>query len=250
MARKWLPPALLLLALALLWEAGVRLLDVKPYIIPAPSRVLQALWEQRAVWPGHIWTTLAEALLGLALSVVFGAASAVWIHFSRIARAAVYPLLVASQTIPIIVLSPIFIAWFGYEIWGKVAVAVLFAFFPIAVNTIDGLRQTDPDALELLRSMGASRSQQFWKLQVPSALPGFFTGFKMAATISVVGASVGEWLGAESGLGMFGRRASNMMKIDLLFASVIILALLGIALFAGAALLERRLTPWRFNRDK
>lgn len=240
MIRRYGPMLLFVLALALLWEAVVALFGVPHYIVPRLSRVFAALWDNRALLGRHFAVTLWEALLGLAFSVATGCALAVWVHASRLAQRFVYPLLVASQTIPIIALSPIMVMWFGYDIWSKVAVVVLFCFFSIAVNTIDGFKSADRDILELMRTMGASRLDLFRKLYVPSALPAFFSGLKIAATISVAGATIGEWLGGEAGLGTFSKRSSGMMRADAVFAAVFLLSAMGILLFWAVKWLERR----------
>jgi putative hydroxymethylpyrimidine transport system permease protein len=238
MIKRNLPAIILLAALAILWEAGVTAFHVPHFIIPKLSRVFAAMWELRDVLAKHFVVTLEESVIGLVISVAFGVAAAVWIHFSGVARKAVYPLIIASQTIPMLALSPVMVMWFGYEIWSKIAVIVLFTFFSVTVNTIDGLRSVDPDMHDLMRTMGARRRDIFRKLHVPSALPAFFTGFKIAATYSVVGATTGEWLGAESGLGMFSRRASNMMRADSVFAAVFLLSAMGLLLFLTAKGLE------------
>ena len=160
-----------------------------------------SIWDNRELLAKHFAVTLWEALLGLGISAVLGILAAVWIESSSLAKKTIYPLIVTSQTIPIIALSPIMVMWFGYEIWSKAAVVILFTFFPIAVNTADGFRSADPDIGELMRTMGAGKWDLFLKWKIPSALPGFFTGLKMAAAISVGGATLGEWLGGEAGLG-------------------------------------------------
>lgn len=241
------PALLVLLIMAVAWEWLVVLFEVPHFIIPRLSDVFVAIWDNRALLAKHWVVTWYEAVLGLLFSVVFGVLAALWIESSLLARKAIYPLVVASQTIPIIALSPIMVLWFGYEIWSKLAVVILFTFFPITVNTADGFRSADPDIGDLLRTMGANRWQLFRKWKIPSALPGFFTGLKMGATISVGGATLGEWLGAESGLGMFTRRASNMLRAEDVFAGVLLLSLMGILMFWAARLLER-LVLGRFRR--
>ncbi|MCK9860831.1 ABC transporter permease [Paenibacillus sp. ATY16] len=234
-----LPILLFILLLAGVWELGTRLFDVPGYIIPRLSDVFAALLNHAALLGKHFALTLWEALLGLAFSVVFGVLSAIWIDSSSLARKTIYPLIVASQTIPIIALSPIMVMWFGYEIGSKISVVILFTFFPIAVNTADGFRTADREIGELLRSMRAGKAQLFLKWKIPSALPSFFTGLKMAAAISVGGATLGEWLGGESGLGVYTKRAANMLRGDDVFAGVLLLSLMGIALFVAAQMIER-----------
>ncbi|GMK48966.1 ABC transporter permease [Paenibacillus glycanilyticus] len=234
-----LPILLFILLLAGVWELGTRVFDIPAYIIPRLSDVIAALLNHAALLGKHFALTLWEALLGLAFSVVFGLLSAIWIDSSSLARKTIYPLIVASQTIPIIALSPIMVMWFGYEIGSKISVVILFTFFPVAVNTADGFRAADREIGELLRSMGAGKTQLFLKWKIPSALPSFFTGLKMAAAISVGGATLGEWLGGESGLGVYTKRAANMLRGDDVFAGVLLLSLMGIALFVAAQMIER-----------
>ncbi|MGZ0049510.1 ABC transporter permease [Brevibacillus gelatini] len=226
------------------WEAVCRLLAVPPFILPPPSAVVLALWELRDALLGlHLWATLKEVLLGLSVSIVFGVLLAFAMKMSRVVERLVYPYIVISQTVPIIALSPVFILWFGYDLSGKIAVTILFTFFPIVVNTYDGLRSTDKEMLQLLKTMGATRWQMFTKLQLPSSLPHFFSGLKVAATYSVAGATIGEWLGASEGLGYFGRRASGNFQAPALFASVLLLSVLGMLLFWLVGRVERRLSP-------
>ncbi|WP_019004671.1 ABC transporter permease subunit [Cohnella laeviribosi] len=245
-----LPAGTFILLIAALWEAGTMLLGIPHYIIPKLSDVFVSMWDNRQTLAGHFAVTLGEALLGLGLSVALGTLAAVWIEGSRLARKTLYPLIVASQTIPIIALSPIMVLWFGYEVWSKVAVVILFTFFPIAVNTADGFRSADPEIGDLMRAMGARKRDLFLKWKLPSALPGFFTGLKMAATISVGGATLGEWLGGESGLGMYTKRASNMLRAEAVFSGVLLLSLMGILLFLAARLAERAVLSGRFPGEQ
>ncbi|WP_153977003.1 ABC transporter permease [Paenibacillus xylanilyticus] len=238
-ARYGLFAALLLLMLAG-WECIVRLGWVPSFIIPAPTSIVSSLVEHRRLLLGtHLPATLMEVAVGFGLSIVAGGALAAGMHLSRSIEKALYPFIVISQTIPLIALSPVFILWFGYTLWSKVAVVFLIAFFPIVVSTYDGLRQGDPDQRELLMTMGASKWDLFRKLQVPLALPSFFSGLKMSVVYCVVGATIGEWLGGSKGLGYFSRRMSSSMNTDAMFASILLLSLLGIGLFVLIAWLER-----------
>ncbi len=249
MLKRHGPPALLLLAGLLLWELACRQLDIPVYVLPAPSRIAVALWEWReSLLLEHLPVTLAEVLTGLGISVAMGVAMAVAMHLSPPVYRALYPLIVSSQTIPIIAISPVFLFWFGYSFSQKVAVVVLITFFSVAVNTVDGLRSADAELLAWMRASGASRWQVLRMVEVPSALPAFFTGLKISASVSVIGAVIGEWLGGQAGLGVFGRRAASSLKSPELFASVVLLALLGILLFLAAAWLERRFTRFRSDR--
>ncbi|MUT65733.1 ABC transporter permease [Paenibacillus sp. NEAU-GSW1] len=246
--RRWtsyLPVISFILLLAVCWEAATTFFNIPHYIIPKLSAVLRSVCDNAAVLGKHFAVTLGEALLGLAVSVLFGTLSAIWIDVSGLARKTVYPLIVASQTIPIIALSPIMVMWFGYEIGSKIAVVVLFTFFPIAMNTADGFRSADREIGELMQSMGARKWDLFLKWKIPSALPAFFTGLKMAAAISVGGATLGEWLGGERGLGMYTKRAANMLRGDDVFAGVLLLSLMGIVLFVASQALERMMLAHR-----
>lgn len=242
------PAAAFVLILAAVWEAAATFFEIPHYIIPKLSRVLVSLWETRDLLWRHSLFTMREAVVGLILSVVFGVLLASLIEGSSLAKRTLYPLVIASQTIPIVALSPVMVMWFGYEIWSKVAVVILFAFFPVTVGTIDGFRQTDPGTLELMKTMGASRGQIFRKLKIPSALPSFFTGLKVAATFSVGGATIGEWLGADSGLGMYTKRASSLLRAEAVFAGVLVLSFLGIAMFLVALWLERAVIRWQSGK--
>lgn len=241
----YMPVLAFVILLAVGWEAGTRAFQIPHYIIPKLSGVFSSMWENAGLLSKHFFITLGEALLGLGISVVFGSIAAVWIEGSSLARKTIYPWIVASQTIPIIALSPIMVMWFGYEIWSKVAVVILFTFFPIAVNTADGFRSADAEIGELMRTMGASKRELFLKWKIPSALPGFFTGLKMAAAISVGGATLGEWLGGEYGLGMYTKRASNMLRGEAVFSGVLLLSAMGIMLFLAALWLEKASLAYR-----
>jgi putative hydroxymethylpyrimidine transport system permease protein len=238
-ALRWFFISMLLLFL--LWEGICRLFALPPFILPPPSAVLISLWELREQLLGvHLWVTLREVLMGLFLSILLGVGVAMAMHVSPLVERIFYPYIIISQTIPIIALSPVFILWFGYDLSGKIAVTILFTFFPIVVSMYDGLRAAQPEMMALLKTMGATRRQIFTKLQIPASLPHFFSGLKVAATYSVAGATIGEWLGASAGLGYFGRRASGNFQAPALFASVILLSLVGILLFWLARWAERR----------
>lgn len=227
------------------WEIGARLYG-KPFILPTPVGVLVRLWELRDVlFLNHLPATLAVIIVGLFLSLVFGVGLSIWMHNSDIIRKAFFPIVIASQTIPVIALAPIFVLWFGYSIWGKVVVTVLITFFPITVNTFDGLRSADPHLKEVLQTMGASKRQIFLKVELPSALPHFYSGVKVAVTLSVIGAAIGEWLGADSGLGYFSRRMMTQFDGAGVFAPIVLLSLLGIILFILVGLLEKMTMKWR-----
>ncbi|MCR6098520.1 ABC transporter permease [Salipaludibacillus agaradhaerens] len=228
------------------WEVGARVYD-KPFILPSPSGIMLKLWELKDVlFTVHLLATLEVILLGLGISIVFGVSLAVLMNRSQLAERTFFPFVIASQTIPIIALAPIFVIWFGYTIWSKVAVTVLITFFPITVSTFDGLRAASKELQDLLKTMGASPAQIFRKVQLPSSLPYFFSGLKVAVTLSVIGAAIGEWLGASKGLGYFSRRMMTQMDGAGVFAPIVLLSALGIILFLLIKLIENILTnKWR-----
>ncbi|QHT63636.1 ABC transporter permease [Paenibacillus lycopersici] len=230
---------LLLLAVLGGWECSVRLGWVPFFILPAPTSVAHALGEDASLLFGrHLAATVSESALGFLLSVCVGTLLAVLMHMYRTLNKALYPFVIVSQTVPLIALSPVFIMWFGYTIWSKVAVVFLTAFFPIVVSTYDGLGKGDAGYRELLQTMGASRWAIFRKVQVPLALPSFFSGLKLSVVYSVVGATIGEWLGGSEGLGYFSRRMSSSLKTDAMFASVFLLSALGVVFFLIIAFIE------------
>ena len=239
------PPALVLAGIVVLWALAVRVFDVDPGVFPAPDEVVSATWEDRAsLWPAIVATTKV-ALLGTALAVVVAVLLALAVDWSPTVRRSVYPLMVASQTIPIIALAPLVIIWFGFGSAPKVALVALFTFFAIAVGVVQGLASADPDASDLLRTMGASRLDVLRRVRIPSAIPSFFTGLKVAATYAFVATIVAEFVGAEQGLGVYLTASKNALRTDLVFGATLVTALLTLGLFAVVALLEKAAMPWR-----
>ena len=246
------PPILFLLLLLLLWQAISWLRGVEQWLLPSPWQVLvdgvDALLNQRLLT--HTAQTLLEASIGFLLAIVTGLGLAVVVDFSPLLRRTIYPLLVVSQTIPIIAIAPILVLWLGYGIMPKVLVVALVCFFPIVISTADGLRSTDPEWVALLRSMGADRWQIFAKVRFPNALPGFFSGLKVGITYSVIGAVIGEWVGGSIGLAFFMRRAHNSLRFGVEFAGIAVTSMISIVLFLVVAGLERLALPWYFVRRK
>jgi putative hydroxymethylpyrimidine transport system permease protein len=237
--------ALLVLLLLIGWEIGARMVDL-PFILPSPTAITEKLWALKSVLLfEHLPSTFLIIAIGLAISLVLGIGLAIWMYRSKLVEHALYPIIIASQMVPTIALAPIFILWFGYSIWGKVVVTVLITFFPITVSTFDGLRSTNKELKELFLTMGASKKDLFLKLSIPSALPHFFSGLKLAVTFSIIGAAIGEWLGAEAGLGYFSRRMMTQFDGAGVFAPIIVLSLLGIILFNIVVFIEKRTLKWR-----
>ncbi|MHB0859553.1 MAG: ABC transporter permease [Anaerolineae bacterium] len=240
----WAPPIVLVLAALALWQLAVAALQIQDWLLPAPLSIVRAGWEARALLGPHIWQTAQETVIGFTLALAVGISLGILIDASPLARNAVYPLLVVSQTIPIIAIAPLLAIWLGYGIWPKIIVVGLICFFPIVVSTSDGLRAVDPELVALLRTMGASPRDVFAKVRLPGAMPSVFSGIKIAITYSVVGAILGEWVGASRGLGVFMLRATNSFRTDWVFASMAVTAVLSVLLFALATVAERLLLPW------
>jgi putative hydroxymethylpyrimidine transport system permease protein len=244
------PTLLFLVALLAAWEVIVRALDVPSWILPPPSGVWRAFGEIRGVLPAHIRTTLIEALLGLAIAAVTGFAIAGVIASLPAVRRMVYPLLVLSQNIPLIVLAPLLVVWFGFGIEPKVAVVALIGFFPIVVSTAEGLMRADPELIELARSMGATRRQILRAIRIPAAIPAFFSGLQISATYAILGAVIGEWVGASSGLGLFITRSQTSFRTDRVFVAVAVIAMLSIGLFALVHVVARAVMPWQYATER
>ena len=241
--RDYTTPALLLLSFLVLWQAAVAVFDLPHYILPSPIRVFQTLGQSWDILLLHAGRTLVEVLAG------FGAALAGGFTYSRALRRALYPLVIASQTVPVIAIAPLLIVWFGYDMMPKVVMTALIAFFPVVVNTVDGLEATDPDLLDLMRLLQADWWQTFRKARFPAALPFIFSGLKIAAAVSVIGAVIGEWVGADRGLGFLMIRANAQLRTDLIFASITILSAMGILLFLAVCALERIGMPWERGKE-
>jgi ABC-type nitrate/sulfonate/bicarbonate transport system permease component len=251
--KRWLPPLAIVALLLGAWELAARLdviadaLKLEPFLVPAPSDIAQALWQDRELLIENTWVTLQEVLAGFALSVAAGVAFAVVLHLSPTLRRAFYPLLVASQTVPIVVLAPILVVWLGFGIGPKLAIIALICFFPVTVNTLDGLGAVDPDLMKMMRTLDASRWQTLRRIEAPTALPYLFSGAKIAVAIAVIGAVFGEWAGSSSGLGHLIQEASAQLQTDRTFAAVVVLSAIAITLFALLTALERRVAWWGPN---
>jgi putative hydroxymethylpyrimidine transport system permease protein len=230
--------------LAAEWKLLADALSIEPFLIPAPSDIASALWNDRDLLAEDGWVTLKEVVLGFALSLVAGLSFAALLHLSETMRRAFYPLLVASQTVPIIVVAPILVVWFGFGITPKLVIIALICFFPITVNALDGLRAVDPDLIKLMRTLDASRLRIFLGAEAPSALPYAFSGAKIAVAVAVIGAVFGEWAGSEAGLGHLMLQASAQLETARLFAAVVVLSVFAVSLFALLSLLERRVAWW------
>jgi len=246
-----LVPLAILAALIGIWQAlassGVlaNVLGLDDVLVPAPNEVASAFWHDRTLFLDNGWVTLQEVLLGFAIAAAAGIAFAVVLHLFRPLRDATYPFLIGSQAVPIIVVAPILVAWFGFGIGPKLGIVALVCFFPISVNALDGLRSVDPEAVKMMRTLDASRPAILGRVELPSALPSIFTGAKIAIAVAVIGAVFGEWAGSNGGLGHQVLQDNSLLRTDRVFAASIELALLAVLLFGALALAERAIVRWR-----
>jgi ABC-type nitrate/sulfonate/bicarbonate transport system permease component len=243
--RTWLPPVVFLALLLEGWELWVGLKHEASYVLPTPVAISKALYDSRHVLGGHVATTLEETLIGLLVGTVAGVALAIAISAIPFVRRAVWPLVVTSQTIPMLVLAPLLALGFGFGMAPKVVVVALIVFFPVAVSTVAGLASADREQVDLVRSMGASSVEVLRLVLLPSALPDFFSGLKIAATYAVAGAVIGEWVGGSSGLMIFINRSERSYRTDQVYAGVAMIAVLSMALFGCVELIARWAMPWR-----
>lgn len=234
----WLPIVFSLLLLVI-WQMIVTLHNVPEFILPSPVKVMEEFIDSWQILLEHTLVTVEEALLGLLASVVLGAALGLAMGYFEIFRRMVYPLFVVTQTVPMFVLAPLFILWFGFGILPKIVVVFMVCFFPIAVTFAQGLVQSDSGMDDLLKVMGASRWEIFRISRIPQALPYFFSGLKIAATYGVVGAVLAEWVGAQKGLGVFMTRAMKSFRTAALFADVLLVVLLSLLLYKTVEWIER-----------
>lgn len=241
-----LSPLLFAVGLLGAWQLWVVVGHVAPYLVPAPTRIVAAFIGARNVLGPHVVTTSSEALLGLAAGAAGGVLLAIILASVATIRRMLYPLLVASQTIPMVVLAPLLVLWFGFGMTPKVVVVTLIVFFPVAVSTVTGLAGVDPEMVDLVRSMGGNRWQVLRTIQLPAAVPAFFAGLRISAAYAVAGAVIGEWVGAEKGLGVFIDRARASYAVDRIFVAVCVIALLSMGLFAAVQYAARLASPWRY----
>ena len=244
-------PMLLLAALIGAWQVAAangtiaEALSLEPFLVPSPAEVGSALWENRGLLWENTWVTLREILLGLAAGVLAGVLLALPMRFSTLLRDAAYPLAVAAQAIPIVAIGPILVVWFGFGIVPKIVIVALAIFFPVLVSTLDGLRSVDPEAVKMMRTLDGSRWAIFRRVEVPTALPSFFSGLKIAAAIAPIVALFAELIGSSSGLGRQIQSDNANLEIPRMFAAVVILMLIGVVLFGLTALAQRLVVRWR-----
>lgn len=243
--KKNLSALVLMFVLLIGWQATAMGIDAT-YILPTPIQVLQRLWELREpLLTVHLPATMTVTMIGLGISIGLGLFLAVLMDASEHIENALYPIIVATQTIPITAIAPLFIVWFGYGIWSKILVTILITFFPIVITVFDGLKGTKREMEELLVTYGATKKDIFLKLKVPVALPNFFSAIKMAIPISVIGAAIGEWLGAQAGLGYFSKRMMTQLDGAGVFAPVVLLSIVAMVIVGIITIVEKRVISWR-----
>lgn len=243
------PPLVLLTAVLGLWQWASSRQLISFWIIPSPLAVFRVFVDYPQLIIRHLLPTLVASVSGLLIAFVLGVLTAMAMHAFPLLKRALYPYLIISQTIPIIAVAPVLVLWFGFGISAKIFTVVLVCFFPIALGFYDGLRQVNQEQILLLRSMGTRRWTMYQLLMIPASLPELFTGLKLAATYSVMGAIIGEWLGGNAGLGIYMTRATKSFQTAHVFAVILIVILLSMSLFGIVALLDRILLAWHYRRE-
>jgi ABC-type nitrate/sulfonate/bicarbonate transport system permease component len=238
------------IVLLAVWELVSRFGAIPVFILPAPTRIILSLFSGFVSMGRHILVTLFETVVGFSISILLAVVIAIIMDAVSGVKKTIYPLIVISQTIPIIILAPLFIIWFGYGYLPKIVIVVLICFFPVTISFLQGLSTADRDYIDLLRSMGATRAHIYRFVKIPSAMPGFFSGLKIAATYSIMGATIGEWVGGKDGLGVFMIRAKHSFQTDKVFAAIIVITVLSILMLKIIELCEKRYTPWLYIQEQ
>ncbi|GAB3079316.1 ABC transporter permease [Corynebacterium aquatimens] len=233
-----------------IWEIAVRASGVRPQVMPAPSRVVEAGWSQREVIGQHALATIQVTLAGFTLSLILAWLIAIAIDFSPALRRGLIPILVASQTIPVVAIAPLMIIWFGFGLVPKMLVVALVTFFPMTVGLVEGFSRADAESSNLLRSMGAGRIKEFLYVRLPSAMPQFFTSLRIGITYAMTGAIFAEYVGARRGLGIYMSVQKNAFRTDLVLAAVAVTAFISILLYMSTYLLERATIPWHIKERR
>jgi putative hydroxymethylpyrimidine transport system permease protein len=246
--RKYGSAVVLVLVLLVLWQAAIHLFSIPGYLLPAPTEIVSALGDW-SVLGGATWVTLQEVIYGFAIALVAGVVIAVALHASALLRRAIYPLLIGSQTVPIIVIGPILVVILGYNILPKLIIVALICFFPIVVNTLDGLGSVSEDYILMMRTLDASRLAIFRRVEFPASLPMMFTGIRIAVTYAAIGAVVGEWAGSTNGLGYVMLEAEPNLQIARIFAVIVILTGISVVLFTLVSVIQRLVIPWAYTAN-
>ncbi|WP_100405815.1 ABC transporter permease [Bacillus solitudinis] len=245
-----LPALITVVACLIIWELTVLIWDVEDWILPPPSLISRAFFETMHFLPEHIWMTTMEAILGFLLGIAVALVIAFILDLAPFLRKSVYPILLFSQTIPIIAIAPLLIIWFGYGMLPKVLVVALVTFFPVVVSVVEGLQSSDRDMIRLVRSMGGSHWQVFRSVRFPHALSYLFTGLRIGATYSVLAAVISEWVGASKGLGIYLIKAQSSFATDRVFVVIVMISILSCMLFLLVLLVGRWVMPWKYKQHK
>ncbi|PIP50291.1 MAG: nitrate ABC transporter permease [Candidatus Brennerbacteria bacterium CG11_big_fil_rev_8_21_14_0_20_43_10] len=246
----WVIPVIILFGLIALWEIWVYFGNIPKWQLPAPSAIAQELVASWELLSHHAYITLQEIIIGFFVALVSGVFLAGALVSSKILERAILPILISSQTIPIIAIAPLLLIWVGYGLASKVIIVALISFYPIAVNTIDGLKAINTDMIVMMKSLGASRWQIFSKLQVPTSLPYMFSGIKVGISLSVIGAVIGEWVGSSGGLGYLIKFSQPLFLTSRVFAAIFVLSVMGVVLFALAGWVEHLMLPWYYQEKR
>lgn len=247
--KGWLP-TLAFILLFILWELGTIIFDLPSWLLPGPIQVIQEAFSSMEVYTEHLPSTIQLILVGFVIGSSTGVFVAICLHLVPILKDIFYPFIIISQNIPTIVLAPLLVIWFGFGMFPKVIVISLVCFFPITIALLDGFRQTNPDLKHYIQMAGASKRQTFWKLEWPSALPSLFSGLKISATYSVMGAVISEWLGASKGIGVYMTLASSSYRTDRVFVAIVIIVILSLLFFFIITLVERLVIRWNQKEER
>ncbi|QED46910.1 ABC transporter permease [Cytobacillus dafuensis] len=234
-----------LLLFFFIWELAVKIADIPEWLLPAPSTIMTEAITGFPSFSEHLLSTIKLGVTGFTIGVGIGLFVAILLYLLPFVREVVYPLLILSQNIPVIVLAPLLVIWFGFGMLPKIIVITLVCFFPVTVAALDGFKQTSPDLKHYMKMAGATKSQLFWKLELPHALPSIFSGIKISATYSIMGAVISEWLGAKSGIGVYMTLASSSFRTDRVFVAIFAIMALSLLFFAAIVLIERLLIRWQ-----
>lgn len=243
-------PITAILIFIVLWQMAISLNIINAFYIPSPIQIIVALFSEMSILSSHLLYTLYEGLLGILTSVILSLIFAILMDLSSKIKRTIYPLLILSQTVPIIVLAPLLAMWFGFGVMPKVVVVTLVCFFPITVSMTEGLDSVDTELIDLMRSMDATKFQIFMKIKFPATMISFFSGLKIAVTYSIMGAIIGEWMGGKAGLGVYMMRVKNSFAYDKMFAAILLVSVTSILIFKIIELLQQVTMPWHKSGHK
>lgn len=244
-----LAPIIFIAIIIIIWELIARLSLVPAYILPGPVRIVQALIQELPILKEHILVTTLEAVGGFTLAILLAIIFAVAMDHIPLVKKTIYPIIIVSQTVPIVTIAPLFVIWFGFGYLPKIVIVVLVCFFPITVSLLEGFASVEDDLLNLIKSMGASKIQLYRMVKLPAAMPSFFSGLKISATYSIMGATIGEWVGGKHGLGVYMMRVKHSFATDKVFATIIIITLLSGAMLGIIGFVERKTMPWIYKQQ-